>query len=339
MIFWRGTLQSPEPPGASFHTWRFKLCVSIKLDFRNHEHAQSDVAEHPRLAAEPAAFPQVVGDLLRVDRGQVLRTDDDLHAAGRADTVAAADVADSHSEVDGRLENGGSGLDDASLSFIDENHRGHENLGAFLTDQTSTSPRFPASPDEELWSGRVLVPEELFGRRSPLEIELGTGKARFLIEAARADADHDFLGVERSLSYYRLSRNRIARSAVTNARIIRADARLFVTSVAPESVRAFHIYFPDPWPKKRQRKRRLLDGVFLEILASRLERGGLLRIVTDHHGYAEELSPLLQTVSGLEEVDWDRVPAPPATHYEIKYRAEGRLIRRFLLRKPSSDQR
>jgi tRNA G46 methylase TrmB len=82
-----------------------------------------------------------------------------------------------------------------------------------------------------------------------------------------------------------------------------------------------------------------LDGVFLEILASRLERGGLLRIVTDHHGYAEELSPLLQTVSGLEEVDWDRVPAPPATHYEIKYRAERRLIRRFLLRKPSSDQR
>jgi tRNA (guanine-N7-)-methyltransferase len=188
--------------------------------------------------------------------------------------------------------------------------------------------------DEELWFGRPLVAGKLFGREAPLEIELGTGKARFLIEAARRQPAHDFLGIERALSYYRFSRERLARSGLANAHVLRADGRLFVTtSVAPASVHAFHVYFPDPWPKKRQRKRRLLDAVFLDVLASRLVPGGLLRIATDHPGYAGELAVLLQTVRELEEAGWDSVPAPPPTHYEIKYRGEGRPIRRFLLRR------
>jgi tRNA (guanine-N7-)-methyltransferase len=188
--------------------------------------------------------------------------------------------------------------------------------------------------DEELWFGRPLVAERLFGRKAPLEIELGTGKARFLIEAARRQPAHDFLGIERALSYYRFSRERLARSGLGNARVLRADGRLFVTtSIAPASVHAFHVYFPDPWPKKRQRKRRLLDAVFLDVLASRLVPGGLLRIATDHPGYAGELAVLLQTVRELEEAGWDSMPAPPPTHYEIKYREEGRPIRRFLLRR------
>jgi len=188
--------------------------------------------------------------------------------------------------------------------------------------------------DEELWFGRPLVPAKLFGREAPLEIELGTGKARFLIEAARRQPAHDFLGIERALSYYRFSRERLARSGLGNARVLRADGRLFVTtSVAPASVYAFHVYFPDPWPKKRQRKRRLLDALFLDVLASRLVPGGLLRVATDHPGYAGELAVLLQTVRELEDAGWDSMPAPPPTHYEIKYREEGRPIRRFLLRR------
>ncbi len=100
------------------------------------------------------------------------------------------------------------------------------------------------------------------------------------------------------------------------------------------SVRAFHVYFPDPWPKKKQRKRRLLDGPGLEILASRLEPGGLLRIATDHAGYAAAIGPALETVPDLERLDrGDALPAPPETHYEIKYRSEGRPIWRFLLRR------
>jgi tRNA (guanine-N7-)-methyltransferase len=106
--------------------------------------------------------------------------------------------------------------------------------------------------------------------------------------------------------------------------------------VPDRSVSGFHVYFPDPWPKKKQRKRRLLDGLFLEVLAAKLEPGGLVRIATDHPGYAEELAPLLQTVPALEELAWESLPAPPPTHYEIKYRDEGRRIRRFVLRRTRS---
>jgi tRNA (guanine-N7-)-methyltransferase len=176
--------------------------------------------------------------------------------------------------------------------------------------------------------------ENAFGRRAPLEVEIGSGKARFLIEAARRSPAHDFLGLELSLAYYRICRERLERSGLTNARIARADGRRFVErALEPGSVRVFHVYFPDPWPKKRQRKRRLFDGVFLEVLASRLEPGGLLRVATDHVGYGEHLDPLLDSIPALERLDWNALPEPPATHYELKYREEGRPIHRYLLRR------
>ena len=103
-------------------------------------------------------------------------------------------------------------------------------------------------------------------------------------------------------------------------------------------MRTFHIYFPDPWPKKRQRKRRLLDSVFLEILASRLETGGLLRIATDHEDYGAALDPLLEGISAREPLEWNAEKTPVPTHYELKYRAEGRGIRRFLLRRVAAPQ-
>ena len=209
---------------------------------------------------------------------------------------------------------------------------------AALRNQGSTadSPgRWPGAPDEELWFGRPFDPEPSFARRAPLEVEIGSGKARFLLASARACPSHDFLGVERSLSYYRLCRERITRAGLDNVRVVRADGRMFVeTALAPASVHAFHIYFPDPWPKKKQRKRRLLDGVFLDLLASRLEPGGTLRIATDHPDYGAELGSLLETVERLERLDWSSLPAPPPTHYELKYIEEGRPIWRFAARRP-----
>jgi tRNA (guanine-N7-)-methyltransferase len=204
-----------------------------------------------------------------------------------------------------------------------------------LTDsEIPAKGRWPATPDEHIFPSAPWDPVAQFRRSAPLEVEIGSGKARFLIEAARRTPDHDFLGIELSLSYYRICRERISRSGLANLRVVRADARHFVeTSLAASSVAAFHIYFPDPWPKKRQRKRRLLDGVFLEILASRLEPAGCVRIATDHADYGSGIDPLLSTVADLERLEWEALPLPPATHYEIKYRAEGRPIWRFLLRR------
>ncbi len=196
--------------------------------------------------------------------------------------------------------------------------------------------RLPGSSDEALWSGACFDPSAEFGRDAPLEVELGSGKARFLIEAARSEPARDFLGLELSLAYYRICRDRIARSGLANVRVLRADARRFVELALPAAcVSAFHVYFPDPWPKKRQRKRRLLDGRALEALSSRLEPGGVLRIATDHRDYAAVIDTALETVPSLERLAWEALPSPPATHYEIKYRAEGRTIWRFLLRRRS----
>lgn len=206
-----------------------------------------------------------------------------------------------------------------------------------MRNQVSTGARagrFPGGRDEELWFGRALDAAALFGRTAPLEIEIGSGKARFLLESARAHPDCDYLGIERSLSYYRICRERVERSGLANARVLRADGRLFVeTALGASSVRAFHIYFPDPWPKKRQKKRRLLDGIFLDLAASRLEPGGLLRITTDHPDYGSGLGTLVETVPALERLEWEALPAPPPTHYELKYLREGRPIWRFALRR------
>jgi tRNA (guanine-N7-)-methyltransferase len=208
---------------------------------------------------------------------------------------------------------------------------------AGLRNQGSTATRrgrHPGTEDEQLWVGRAFPLADVFGRTAPLEVEIGSGKARFLIAAARACPAHHFLGIERALAYYRICRDRLERLALPNASMVRADARIFVTaSLAPASVRAFHVYFPDPWPKKRQKKRRLLDGVFLETLASRLEPGGLVRVATDHPDYGTGLAPLLATVPALEPLPWDALPPPPPTNYALKYEAEGRPIWRFLARK------
>ncbi len=205
--------------------------------------------------------------------------------------------------------------------------------------ESASRGRFPASEDEEVWDDEPFVALAVFGRLAPLEVEIGSGKARFLIEAARRNPAHDFLGLELSLAYYRICRERLSRAGTRNARVLRADAKRFAAVALPAgSVRAFHIYFPDPWPKKRHRKRRLVDGTGLEGLASRLEPGGVLRIATDHADYAAMIEPVLETVRDLEHLDWNALPAPPQTHYEIKYRTEGRRIWRFLLRRRTASE-
>ena len=194
-------------------------------------------------------------------------------------------------------------------------------------------PETPLPPDEALFFGEGFDPIGVFGREAPLEVEIGSGRGRFLVAAARANQAHDFLGLERSLSYYRVCRERVARAGLANARVLRSDGRIFAESLRPRSVRAFHVYFPDPWPKKKQRKRRLLDAVTLDLLAERLDHGGTLRIATDFAEYGRAIRSSLETVAALEGLAWDALPAPPPTSYEVKYRAEGRPIWRFLCAK------
>ena len=119
------------------------------------------------------------------------------------------------------------------------------------------------------WSASAL-----FGREAPLEVEVGSGKGLFLQSAAAAVPGHDFLGLEVSHKYARFAASRLAKRGVTNAIVIDADAqRVFHELVPDAALAAVHVYFPDPWWKKRHHKRRLMNERFLADVARALAPG------------------------------------------------------------------
>ena len=194
----------------------------------------------------------------------------------------------------------------------------------------------------------TLKPEELdgkidfvrvFGRPGPVHIEIGTGKAAFLLNEARAHLEVNFLGIERASKYYRYAVDRIGRWGLTNVRIIRTDAAAFLANFIPDdSIDCFHIYFPDPWPKRRHNKRRFFCPANLEHLLRTLKTGGQLKIATDHIDYFQLIRELITAEKRLEEIEF--LPAAGAdkgewlgTNFERKYRKENRPIYTLAVRK------
>jgi tRNA (guanine-N7-)-methyltransferase len=194
-----------------------------------------------------------------------------------------------------------------------------------------------------------LKPEDLgdrvdfarvFGRDGPVHIEVGAGKGTFLLNQAKTHSDINFLGVEWARKYYRYAVDRIGRWGLTNVRIIRTEAASFIADFVPDdSVECFHIYFPDPWPKKRHHKRRFLSPANLEQLRRRLKTGGQLRIATDHAEYFEVIEKLIADQSDkLEPIEF--TPAAGAepgeitgTNYERKYVRDAKQIRTIAAKK------
>jgi tRNA (guanine-N7-)-methyltransferase len=128
----------------------------------------------------------------------------------------------------------------------------------------------------------------VFARTWPLEVEVGSGKGLFLETAATACPQHNFLGIETVTKYARFSAARLAKRALPNAVVIHGDANFVFRDVLPdESAIAVHIYFPDPWWKKRHHKRRIMAGVFLANVQRVLQGGGRLHFWTDVREYFE----------------------------------------------------
>ena len=174
---------------------------------------------------------------------------------------------------------------------------------------------------------------DLFGNLNPVEIEIGSGKGRFVVQSALAHPTVNYLGIERSLHYFRLMRDRVVAAELSNARVLRDDAGYLIQKfVADNSVAAYHIYFPDPWPKNRHRKRRLFQPEFLTEIRRTLTPGGSLDFATDHEGYHKWIVKLLSQAPGLKPCA--AVPFRVAalgegiTNFEAKYLAEGRPIYR-----------
>jgi tRNA (guanine-N7-)-methyltransferase len=123
---------------------------------------------------------------------------------------------------------------------------------------------------------------QLFGRTAPLEVEVGSGKGLFLQTSASAAPERDFLGIEIAAKYARFAAARLAKLALPNAVVIHGDAqRLFAELLPEDSLAAVHVYFPDPWWKKRHHKRRVMNERFVRDIARTLAPGGSLHYWTD----------------------------------------------------------
>jgi tRNA (guanine-N7-)-methyltransferase len=180
---------------------------------------------------------------------------------------------------------------------------------------------------------RPIVWAELFGNSNPVELEIGTGKGTFLTEQAKARPDVNFFGIEWARWFWRYASDRLRRHNCTNARTVRAEASYFLTEFVPEgSIGVLHIYFPDPWPKARHNKRRLIQPKFMPVVHRVLKPdGGRLQVVTDHQDYFEQIDATVKGASalGLDVVEYNR-PGSAAegefvgTNFERKYRREGR---------------
>lgn len=183
----------------------------------------------------------------------------------------------------------------------------------------------------------------VFGRTAPLHIEIGTGRAAFLLNQANAQPHVNFLGIERTAKYCRYAVDRIGRWSLSNVRIIQTNAASFLPDfVQDNSAEYLHIYFPDPWPKRRHHKRRFFCSPNLEQMLRCLKPNGIIKVATDHAGYFEQIQTVLAAYDHeFEEIDF--LPAAGAdqgewtgTNFERKYLKEKRPIYTIAVRKIQS---
>ena len=172
---------------------------------------------------------------------------------------------------------------------------------------------------------------DIFGNPGPVHVEIGSGKGRFLLQLAAENPDLSLLAVERAAKYHRMVCDKAARRGLSHVRLLRTTAEdLLFRLLAPMSVDALYVLFPDPWPKKRHHKRRLFKTEVTEAMVRCLKPGAPLLIKSDHPGYAEVIESVLEQTSGLTPTDPEEAfSGLPVTGFESKYILEGRKIHAF----------
>jgi tRNA (guanine-N7-)-methyltransferase len=179
----------------------------------------------------------------------------------------------------------------------------------------------------------------LFGNARPVELDVGSGRGLFLVSASQARPDTNFAGIELDYKEARRAARRLWKRKQANARVIGGDAlRALSRYVPPQSIAAVHVYFPDPWWKRRHKRRRVFTDVFVEHVRHVLVPGGLLHAWTDVEDYFEVMRALLDHHQAFEALA--APPERPAEHdldyqtsFERKKRKLGAAIHRGLWRK------
>ncbi|MGH8737178.1 MAG: tRNA (guanosine(46)-N7)-methyltransferase TrmB [Burkholderiales bacterium] len=187
------------------------------------------------------------------------------------------------------------------------------------------------------YSPQPVDPREVFGRRAPVVLEIGSGMGETTAAIAAAQPDTDFLAVEVHGPGVGSLLNRIEAGKIANLRIIRHDAvEVLEHMIGEASLAGLHLFFPDPWPKKRHHKRRLVQPAFAALAARKLAPGGYLHVATDWQEYAEHILAVLSDEPLLENAAAgfsERPARRPLTKFEQRGLALGHPVRDLLFRR------
>jgi tRNA (guanine-N7-)-methyltransferase len=167
----------------------------------------------------------------------------------------------------------------------------------------------------------------LFGREAPVILEIGSGMGETTARIAAENPESDYVAIEVHAPGVGSLLRRVEKEGLTNLRIVQHDAVEVLRDMVPAgSLAGIHVFFPDPWPKKRHHKRRLVQPAFAELAASRLARGGRLHVATDWQEYADQILAVLSVVPGLTNTAAGFAPRPdwrPETKFEQRGRRLG----------------
>jgi tRNA (guanine-N7-)-methyltransferase len=170
---------------------------------------------------------------------------------------------------------------------------------------------------------------ELFPQPQPLEVELGCGDASFLAEYARRNPQKNFIGVERLLGRIQKLDKKGRRLGLTNTRGVRIESAYFLEYLLPANrATALHIYFPDPWPKKKHRRHRLIGESFPALARRALAPGGTIFLRTDDADYFQQMNEVFAAAKEFEKVEMPASLAEITTDFERDFNAQGIPTRR-----------
>ncbi|HSV16861.1 MAG TPA: tRNA (guanosine(46)-N7)-methyltransferase TrmB [Casimicrobiaceae bacterium] len=215
-----------------------------------------------------------------------------------------------------------------SASQSEPPERRRRGVRSFVLRQGRLSPAQQRACEELLprygvpFAAAPLDFAQVFGRVAPVVLEIGFGMGETTAAIAIAQPDHDFLAVEVHSPGVGSLLRRVHAQGLANVRIVQHDAVEVVETMIPlASLAGVHVYFPDPWPKKRHHKRRLLQPRFVQALAQRLVIGGYLHVATDWSPYAEQMLATLENEPLLRNRAPGYSPRPawrPQTKFELR---------------------